>query len=72
MTMTQANQPAPDTESRVEQNLRPLLKRAENAIRLSARVAGTSQETAALFSAGTPPTSPPVIGSANYREDSEF
>ncbi len=57
------NQFTSPEDSRVEQNLKKMSRKSGSIQELSGRVAGTSEETAALFGSGTPATSPPVIGS---------
>jgi hypothetical protein len=61
--MKELNQTAPAVGRRVEQNLKKLVGGSGSIQEISGRVAGTSEETAALFGTGVPATSPPVIGS---------
>jgi hypothetical protein len=61
--MKEPNQSAPAVGRRVEQNLKKVVRGSGSIQELSGRVAGTSEETAALFGTGAPATSPPVIGS---------
>jgi len=61
--MKEPNQTTPAVGRRVEQNLEKVIKGSGSIQELSGRVAGTSEETAALFGTGAPATSPPVLGS---------
>jgi hypothetical protein len=61
--MKEPNRFTPAVGRRVEQNLNKLSRKPGRIQELSGRVAGTSEETAALFGSGAPATSPPVIGS---------
>lgn len=50
------NQPKlPERFSRVEQKLRDLARRQQEARQLTGQISATSEETAALFSGGTTP-----------------